>query len=321
MNNNWKAAIIIVNRDGRRFLEDCLNAVFNQTYTNFDVYFVDNWSNDDSLKFVESKNYNIKITKLSKNMWFAAGYNIWIKKALEDKSIDYIVCLNNDTIVDKNWLTAMIIEVNASKKIEMISNMSLFTDGSIQTIWLKFEKNLVWSGVWWLSLWFWEDPDKYKEPFEVYCPSWVSPLFTRRLLEDIWLFDEDFFAYSEDLDLWIRARNKWYICVFTPYSKLIHLHSQSSWGRANPFKAFYNKRNNFFVAIKNFPIIDLLLFPIRDVVWNIKSFMNKDKNKSVNILKNRIWVFAIIWIMIRVYLSVLWYFPKMLYKRFKSKKF
>ena len=108
MNIEKKVAIIIVNWNGLKFLNDCLSAVYMQTYQNFDVYFVDNGSTDNSLNFIKENFSKVKIVQLKNNTGFAKGNNEGIKEAFKDVDVEYVVCLNNDTIVDKNWLYGLV---------------------------------------------------------------------------------------------------------------------------------------------------------------------------------------------------------------------
>lgn len=315
-----KAAIIIVNWNGLRFLNDCFTALSIQTYQNFDVYFVDNASKDESISFVQKNFPKTKIVALKENTGFAGGTNAGILEALKDKDVEYIVFLNNDTIVEKEWLRALVAGVEYKTKTEMVSSKSFFTDGNIQTIGLRFTKDLMGNNVGGLSIGYGEPPEHYSKSIEIFAPSGVSALYTRHLLEDVGLLDTDFFAYSEDLDLGLRAHNKGYKCIFVPDSRLVHLHSQTSGGEASPLKAFLIKRNNFFVAIKNFGFFDLILFPFRDIAWSVRKIFNK-KSTSVNKLQGKIGTFGLLKIMVRVYAGVIWYGPKMFYKRFKAKKY
>lgn len=313
MNN--KAAIIIVNWNGFRFLEDCLNAVYNQTYKNFDVYFVDNGSKDDSVSFVKVHFPRAIIVPLATNTGFAKGNNEGIKKAFEDRDVEYIVCLNNDTIVDKEWLGELVKKVDYHNKLEMIGCLSLLPSGKVYSIGARFNKNLND-----LSIGYGQDPKKYSQEQEIFSPHGVSVLYTRRLLEKVGLFDEDFFAYCEEYDLGLRARNLGYKAIYTPESKLIHLVSQSSGGMANPFKAYLNKRNSYYVAIKNFSLIDLVLFPLRDTLWTLKKMLRKSHGSSVKKLQQKIGVMRMILIMIKVYFYVLLNLPHFLVKRFINRE-
>ena len=117
-----KAAIVIVNWNGKKFLRNCLDSVYKQTYKNFQLYFVDNGSIDGSSEFVKENYPRTMIMQLDKNYGFAKPNNIAIKEAFKDKSVEYIVCLNNDTIVDKNWLKELIKTALKDKKIGAVSS-------------------------------------------------------------------------------------------------------------------------------------------------------------------------------------------------------
>ena len=99
-----KVAVIIVNWNGKKFLGNCLKSVYEQSYDNFDLYFVDNGSIDDSVEFVKKNFPKACIISLTENTGFALGNNIGIEKALEDSDVEYVVLLNNDTVTEKDWL-------------------------------------------------------------------------------------------------------------------------------------------------------------------------------------------------------------------------
>ena len=314
-----KVAIIIVNWNGSRFLKDCLEAVYSQTYTNFDVYFVDNGSEDNSVYFVKKIFSKVKIIELKHNTGFAKGNNVAIKEALKDKNIKYLVFLNNDTIVDKDWLKKLVEITEKGKQIGMVSSKSLFPNGKIQTIGLSLEKYLQGSGDGGNSIGFNQDPEKFNREKEVFVPCGVSALYRREVLEEIGDFDEDFFCYGEDLDLGFRARLAGWKCIFAPDSKLTHFHSQSG-GASSPFKAFYTRRNGYYIAIKCFGLFDLLLYPGRDLYWNIRQVFLKNKLKSVEKLKTEIGLMGMTIIVSKAYFSTIKNLCKMLKKRQHIKK-
>src|SRR3989344_3399710 len=121
-----KASIIIVNWNGMKFLKNCLDSVYKQTYKNFQVYFVDNGSIDGSSEFVKKNYLKAKIIQLDKNYGFAKPNNIAIKESFKDKEVEYIVCLNNDTIVDKNWLKELVKTARKDKKIGAVGSLALY---------------------------------------------------------------------------------------------------------------------------------------------------------------------------------------------------
>lgn len=318
-----KVAIIIVNWNGEKFLKACLEAIRVQSYKNYDVYIVDNDSKDNSVDFIKKNYPETKLLQLDYNSGFTGGNNAGMREALKDNDVEYIVLVNNDTIVGKDWLQELVNCVDYNKKYDMGSSAAYFTDGNIQSVGLLETKDLIGNKIGGLSVGYGESPDKYKEPFEVYAPSGVAALYTRRLIEEVGMFDEEFFCYAEDLDLGIRARQKGYRCMFNPKSKLVHLHSQSSGGVASNFKVRHLQRNRYFVVIKNFGIIDIFLFPFREVWGYYKLFFGRktSEDQSSEKLKYREGKFGLVKIYIQVFFETLIKSPKMLAKRFKDKKY
>ena len=119
-------SIIIINYNGKEFLADCLKSVMNQSYNDFEIIFVDNGSSDNSLEFVNN-NFNdekIKIIKSDENLGFAGGNNLGFKYA----SGEYIVLLNNDTIVEHDWLKYLIEAMESENNIGIVQSLVL-TEG------------------------------------------------------------------------------------------------------------------------------------------------------------------------------------------------
>ena len=311
-------AVIIVNWNGIKYLNNCLESVFSQTYKNFDLYFIDNGSKDKSIDLVKNNFPQIKIIKLTYNSGFSRGNNIGIKKAFQDKEVKYIVFLNNDTIVNQNWLAELVKAAEKDKRIGMVGSKVLFPNSKIHTVGLSLEKNLHGNRNGGISIGFNSDGNIFNRELAIFAPPGVSALYKKRVIKKIGLFDEDFFCYGEDLDLGFRARLNGWKCIYNPESKLIHLHSQTG-GTSSSFKAFYTRRNSYFVAIKNLAIGDLLLFPFRDIVWNIKQLSKKNRVESVSKIKDKIGLRGIMLIMIKVYASVLINIPRMTGKRFRER--
>lgn len=320
---NKKTALIIVNWNGFRFLKDCLSSVFNQTYKNFDVYFVDNGSKDDSIKFVEENFSKVKIIKLDKNTGFAKGNNIGIKEALKDKEIEYIVCLNNDTIIEQNWLEELIKTADTDLKIGSVSSKAYFSDNiTINNAGLDFYKALQTNKKGGISIGFGlsdTEVPELSEDMEIFAAGGVAPLYKRVVVEKLLVrdnefFDEDYFAYSEDYDVGFRIKSLGYKSFLSSNAKLIHLHSMTG-GKASSFKAYYCERNSILTAIKNLSILDLILFPFRNILLKL-SYIFK-RHESVENLKNSIGIFNMILILFKANFMALLLIPKFLIKRWK----
>lgn len=312
-----KVAIIIVNWNGIRLLKACLDSVNDLEYKNFEIYFVDNGSTDNSVKFVKDNYKHTKIITLDKNTGFARGNNIGILEAFKDNQVEYIVTLNNDTVVDKFFLSELVNIAELEDSIGSVAPKMKFL----------FEKNMIDSvgilihsdggGV---SRGNKEnDSGQYDNQDEIFGTCGGASLYKRKMLEDIQykneFFDEDFFAYYEDLDLAWRARLKNWISIASPRALVRHVHSATSVS-FSPFKSFYVNRNRFFVIIKNYPLIYLIqaffLTPMR-YIRLINSIRIK-KGPSYNLSKNTNKLTPIV-IVLKGWLSVMSHLPKMLVKR------
>ncbi len=316
-------AIIIVNWNGKEYLNDCLNSLYNQTYKNFVIYLVDNGSVDDSVNFVKKFFNKVKIIKLNKNYGYAKGNNEGIKNALTDKNIKYIICLNNDTIVEKNWLNNLIKTAQKNNLIGSVTSKAYFSDGkTIQNAGLEFSKSIHINKKGGVSMGYGMTDEQIPElntDSEVFAAGGVAALFKREMVKKIIardkeFFDEDFFAYTEDYDIGFRMRSMGYISYLSANAKLIHLHSKTG-GVASPFKSFYCERNSILTAIKNLALFDLLLFPLRNIKLKISYFFNK--NESVEKLKENIGIWKMTIILVKANFNAFCLIPKYIIKRRK----
>ncbi len=279
-----KLSIIIVNWNGLRHLKACINSVISQTYRDFNIILVDNNSSDGSIGFIDSnykeqiKSKKIILIKNNKNSGFAEGNNIGIRYAMKDKGMKYVVLLNNDTIVHKDWLKELIKTAETKKEIGMVSPKAYLADKkTIDTLGLR----MGWLGI---------SRDIKKESYihKLFCPSGVSALYKRKLLEDIRYkdeyFDKDFFMYCEDLDLGYRAINKAWKPAYSKKSVVYHIHGASS--KQSKLPIYYLHRNNVWVIVKNYESWRLLLLsPLLILLHLFIILYHTLKGNGITILK------------------------------------
>ncbi|MFA5125794.1 MAG: glycosyltransferase family 2 protein [archaeon] len=320
-----KVSIIIVNWNGKKFLKNCLTAVFKQTYKNFDVYFVDNGSIDESSDYVKKNFPKVKIVQLDKNYGFAKGNNEGIKEAFKDKKMEYIVCLNNDTIVDKNWLKELVKTAESDKKIGMVSSKAYYKGGKIIqnagfSLRSPFQMNTPNDE----SIGCNKNWDYFvlKKDIEIFCPGGVAPLYKRKMLEELFkisneFFDETFFAYAEDFDIGYRGRLFRWKAMLSANATLIHLHSQT-FGKASEKKTFYIVRNSFLVVVKNYSFFNLINYPFSFIFSNFVYFFKK--NESFENIKAKIGLVGLLRIVIKSHLSAINILPFAIAKRIKIQK-
>lgn len=252
-------AVIIVNWNGKKYLKDCFDSLGRQTNQDFKVIFVDNGSDDDSIDFVK-RNYleirfpSVDIVPLKRNTGFCFGYNTGIKKALEDKNINYVIILNNDTKLDKKY-------------IEEITNCAKSHPeaGSIQPKVLNFFEpdKIDCAGIYINrdgtahNRGYGKEAEKYNEEKEIFGANGTASLFTRETLEKTKFqegeyFDNNYFAFYEDTDLAWRIHLAGLKSYYCPNAKVFHIHSATA-GKASLLKAYYLHRNYFFTIFKNYP--------------------------------------------------------------------
>ncbi len=301
---NKKAAIIIVNWNGKKLLKNCLNSVFKQTYRNFEVYFVDNGSIDGSSDFVKSNFPKVKVIQLDKNYGFAKGNNEGIKKAFKDKLVQYIVCLNNDTIVDKNWLKELVKTAEKDEKIGQVQSKVLLSDKkTIHSVGVRILKDFASENIGFLE----KDIRQYEKDREIDSAIGCSILIKRKVLEKIGLFDEHFFSYKEDDDLSLRVKKLGYKIFYANKSVVYHIHSFTFKPKSN-IKLYYNERNRLLNLITYGKFVDIIFSPI----YTIKRYI--EEKKGNNIKGN---IFMTIITLLKSYLSLIALLPLYIIKRFK----
>jgi hypothetical protein len=209
MNPEENLTIIIVNWNGKHLLKNCLDSILKQTYKKFNVILVDNGSTDKSVEFIEKKFSEIKIIKLKENTGFAYANNVGIKEAFKNENIQYIITLNNDTKADKDYVKNLVQEARKDKRIGSLQPkvINFFDKDKIDSVGMLIYKDCSAINKGQKEI----DKGQYNKKEEIFGSSASAALYTRRALEDTRLkegefFDNDYFAYYEDVDLAWRLR-------------------------------------------------------------------------------------------------------------------
>jgi GT2 family glycosyltransferase len=248
-----KASIIVVNWNGKRYLGECLSALLTQTYSPCEIILVDNGSDDGSVDFVAERFSQVRIIENGENLGFAAGNNVAIRVARGD----YIVTLNNDTRAEPNWLEELVKAAETEPRIGMCASKMLFYHypGVLNSTGISLDV----AGIAWDRRGGERDDGLEREPVEIFGPCAGAALYRREMLDEVGLFDEDFFAYHEDVDLAWRARSRGWRCMYNPRATVYHVHS----GTGMEGSAFKNRllgRNKVWTMVKNYPSPQIFLF-------------------------------------------------------------
>lgn len=240
-------AVVIPNWNGQDFIRDCLNSLSKQSIEH-SIIVVENGSIDKSVEIIEAEFPEVILLKQPKNLGFAGGVNVGIRHAL-DGGFDFIALLNNDAVADKNWLMELVETTKHNRrlgsvmsKIKSLDGKLLDGTGEVFTTWgIHFPRGRGET-----------DTNQYDTATDIFGASGGGSLFTAKALKDIGLFDEDFFAYYEDVDLAWRLQLAGWRSIYAPKAVVFHRIGATS-SRVKGFVVYQSIKNLPWVIWKNIP--------------------------------------------------------------------
>jgi GT2 family glycosyltransferase len=292
LNPSPKVAIVILNWNGRKHLEQFLPFVLLSSYSNYEVIVADNASTDDSLLFLESHYPGIRIIRLPENFGFAKGYN----EALEKVEADYYTILNSDVEVQPGWLNPMVDLLEKDKniaacqpKILSFHNKNMFEYAGAAGGWLDkygypFAKGRIFDVQE-------EDRGQYDQTEPIFWASGAALFIRSRVFHEMKGFDEYFFAHQEEIDLCWRIQLAGYKIYSCPVAVVYHL-GGGTLAQGNSLKTFLNFRNNRIMLSKNLPFSKKIwVVPVRnflDAASAWKGLLTGDGKYFMTILRARL---------------------------------
>jgi GT2 family glycosyltransferase len=262
-------SVVIPNYNGANYIKRCIESVKHQTVST-EIIVVDNGSNDESLSIIK-KHTDVKIVTLSQNY----GFSYAVNRGIEATNGDYIVLLNNDCFLEKDWVEQVYKTIISDKNIfsccsKMINenNHRLLDDvGDYYNI-------LGWA----FQMGNGKSSNLFEQKAEVFSTCAGASIYRKSIFKEIGLFDEQFFAYLEDVDIGYRARIFGYKNVYCPKARCYHIGSATSGGVYNSFKIKYSARNNIYLIYKNMPYIQLMInlpFLLLGIIIKYMSYYSK----------------------------------------------
>jgi hypothetical protein len=256
-------AVVIVNWNGKEYLEPCLRAVLAQTYHKMEVVVVDNGSTDGSAELVVERFPGVRVLANDRNVGFAVANN----QAIESTGTEFVALLNNDAIPDPEWLANLVTAMEEDPEVGSCASKILLADRPDVIDSTGIEINTV--GIAWGRGGGWPETTASLNAAEyVFGASGGAALYRRTMLSEIGLFDPDFFAYLEDADLAWRARLAGWLCLYVPSARVYHVHSATA-GRDSAFKARLLGRNKLWMTVKNYPMPELLWHSIPWILYDL----------------------------------------------------
>ena len=251
--------IITPDYEGVKFLKNYFESLLSQEYQDFRIVIVDNSISDLSLQFIrdnypeELEKRRIILIKNPENYGFARANNIGIKKAFEDPDCRFIVCLNNDTVLNIDFLGHLVQCAKNHPKAGSIQSKMLWGKNPdiIDSVGIEFSKN---------GLGFnrgaYEPAEKYTTEEEIFGTCAGAALYRRDALEEVGIngefFDSDFFAYYEDFDLAFKLRWAGWSSWYCPDAVVKHYKGGTQESRSN-FTVYHKWRNYTWNLFKELP--------------------------------------------------------------------
>lgn len=243
-----KVSVVTPNYNGVKFLKNYFNSLNQDSECIGEVIIIDNGSDDSSLEYIQKNNFNfpVVVIKNDENLGFAPAVNQGISKA----KYDYIFSLNNDTEVEIGSINAMLDLIqeedifSVQAKMIQSDNKQLIDDAGDEYNLLAWTKKMGEN----------QNSENYSQVLEIFSSCAGAALYKKSVLEEIGSFDDNFFAYMEDVDLAIRSQIYGYRNLLCPDAVVYHIGSATSGSRYNDFKVRIAARNNVWTVYKNLPI-------------------------------------------------------------------
>ncbi len=255
-------SVIVLNYNGREFLEDCFRSLSNLDYPSYEVIMVDNASTDGSVRYVQERFPWVRVVGLASNYGFSRGNDVGVEHACGK----YVAFLNNDSEVEPTWLSELVEGIEEDEKIASCGSKMLFYGrrnyvnhaGGAVTI----------TGAGYDIGFLMEDKKDYNNPKFVGCSSGGAMLVRKDVFCTLGGFDPDYFAYFEDVDFCLRAWIAGYKVKYMPTSVVYHKFGGSFGADSSPFKMFLYQRNRLYNIAKNFEVRSVVFATLTSIAYD-----------------------------------------------------
>ncbi len=252
-----KVTIILVNWNNRVDTLDCLRSLKSLTYPNFEVVIVDNGSTDDSARAIKEAYPDIAMMEMGENLGFTGGNNAGIRYALRNNS-DYVLLLNNDTVVDPGFLDALVKVAESDSKIGVVGP-KIYYLREPKKIWYLGGRIDYWRGET-IAIGSNEvDDGRYVVPEDTDLINGCALLAKREVFEKVGLLYEPMFCYLEENDFCARVKRHGYRLLYVPEAVIWHKVAASA-SAIKDFQLFYFTRNRIIFMKRNARPLQLLFF-------------------------------------------------------------
>ena len=273
--------LFVLNWNGRDLTLDCLSSLEKVIYPNVKIHIIDNGSSDNSVVSIRNKFPDYEIIELAENYGFAKGNNTGFQSVKQ--KADYTIFLNNDTIVDPNFIDPLVNELEAISNVKQTAP-KIFYEDKKEYIWFAGGIISLWTGVIRHSGIRKKDSSKFSQKRKIDYATGCCVCMRTVDFESIGMFDESFLLYGEDVDLSLRFSNQGGEILFVPESKIWHKVSASLGGQSAFGKWKRKLSGKMKLVRKHIPgyqvIISLFMIMIMSIPELIYSFIIKLGGKN-----------------------------------------
>lgn len=243
--------VVIPSWNGAEDLPGAIESILGQSFKNLRLVVVDNGSSDGSRKIIETyqkKDKRVQGIYLDKNYGFTGGVIPGMQLAL-DEHAEFVAPFNNDAIADKDWLKYLVEFLQKHKDFGIAACKLLHADG--KTIDSTGDQYSIWGLPYPRGR---DEPTstKYDHDTVIFGASGGASLYRASMLHKVGLFDDDYFAYCEDIDLSFRAQLAGWKVSYVPASKAYHQQGATS-SKMGDFATYQSFKNFPVVIVKNVP--------------------------------------------------------------------
>ena len=275
--DNPVVSAVVVNWNQKLLTERCLKSLQGQTEKNLEIILVDNNSQDGSVEYLKQRFSEIKIIALGENIGFAGGCN----RGYEVARGKYLALLNNDAEATTTWLESLLSTIKLDPRVGFCASKMILFDHPDRLDCAGDYLSPAGTGG---KIGHGEasTEDRYDQPRTVFGACAGAALYKREMLEEIGLFDEDFFVGQEDVDLSFRAQLCGYKCLYVP-TAVVHHHLNATLKTNSDTYVYYGHRNLEYVYFINMPLFLLILtFPLHllDVLLSFCFFALSGRSRA-----------------------------------------
>jgi GT2 family glycosyltransferase len=280
-------SIVIPNYNGLEHLKSCYSSLRVQSFQDFNVILVDNGSTDGSVEYSKSHELPVSVIELNENTGFAHAVNMGIEIALKNEKVSYILLLNNDIELDKDFLKNGLDAFNRSENIYFaaVKMLNYFDRKKIDDCGDFIKAN---GGSPFARGHGETDNKQYDVPEYIFGACGGAAFYKRELFEKAGLFDEEFFAYYEDIDLSFRAQLLDLKCYYQPDAVCYHKRGGTSSVATHGFQTMMCERNLVLMRYRNYPLSLYILYQPLFFAARVKRYFSLLTNHGFDIFMSAV---------------------------------